>query len=95
MQGYIQREREAKRLRRITRVAKIISLLILVGIPFTLGFITGRVTKQEAPTTPYQIKAEVESELPEYVAPEYKIPDPCGLAVVVCDGEPDYVPPTE
>lgn len=87
--SYMQREREARRLKRITRVAKIISLLILVGIPFAIGFFTGRVTKPEAPSTPYQVKAEA---VEEYTAPEYKIPDACELDVVVCEGEPDYNP---
>ena len=87
--NYMDRKRKEQREKRITRIAKIISLLILIGVPFTIGFFTGRVTKPEAPTKPYQVKAEA---VEEYTAPEYKIPDPCGLDVVVCEGEPDYVP---
>ena len=83
----MQRERAARKERRITRLAKIISLTILIGIPFILGIVLGRATKH-VPTAPaYQVKAEA---VEEYTAPEYVIPDACELAVVQCPGEAEY-----
>lgn len=69
---YMQRENRIKYAKRVARIAKTISLLIIFGIPLVIGFFIGRMT---APT-------------PE---PTYS-PDPCGLNVVVCEGEVDYQP---
>ena len=82
-QTYIER----RKARRIARVAKTISLIILIGIPFALGVLTGRATKQLPSNPAYQVKAEA---VEEYTAPEYIIPDACELAVVQCPGEPEY-----
>lgn len=83
----MQRERARRKERRIMRLAKIISLTVLIGIPFALGVLTGRVTKSVPATPAYQVKAEA---VEEYVAPEYVIPDACELAVVQCPGEAEY-----
>ncbi len=82
----MQRERQAKHLRRVKRVTKFIIWVILIGVPFTIGFTMGRITKHTAPTPvveseAYQVSAEP---VDEYA------PDPCGLEVVVCEGEEGY-----
>lgn len=79
-ESYMQRERRLRQERRIKRIAKTISLLIILGTPFVFGFVIGRVTK----ATPVQAPVlQEEINTPEI---EYH-PDPCGLEVVVCPGE--------
>lgn len=69
---YAQREKRKKNEKRVTRTAKIIVLIILATPLLVIGFFIGRMT---APT-----------EQPLQETREYS-PDPCGLDVVVCEGE--------
>lgn len=60
------------------KIAKLLAVIIVASLPFILGFIVGRVTKHTVETP------ETVEQLQEYH------PDPCGLNVVICEGEEGY-----
>lgn len=88
-ESYMARTRREKKEKRIARTAKIISLIIILGIPLVLGIFIGRATKDNVIVANDPQKVYVERE-EEVALPEYVIPDACELEVVVCEGEPPY-----
>lgn len=88
-ESYMAKVRREKREKRTAKIAKIISLLIILGVPLVIGIFIGRATKSSVVVANEPAKVYVDQE-EEITTPEYKIPDGCELAVVVCNGEADY-----
>lgn len=66
-------EQDTKRAKKIERIAKTMTVFILIGIPFVIGFFVAK--------SVYKTPVETTN------APSYIIPDGCGLAVVDCPNE--------